>query len=341
MKPEWKRWLWSGAKLIAAVLILFFVGKQLLGDLERLDLSALEIHPGWLVASGALYLLGLLPSAWYWRHLHHQFGYPLGLYVALRAHYIGQVGKYVPGKALALAIRADLVHPHGVPYGVSVIISFYEVLTSMAAGGMVAAIIYVLDPPDLSEQLELAPNLRIDPQWAGLFLMALCGIPLLPGVFNFIIAKMTARIQVIELYRLPPVRYGTLLTGLFTTALGWWLQGLSLWAIMQTILPTPPALTLSSSAQCTAAVAFANVAGFVILVVPGGLGVREYLIALLLGTAGPKEFLAASAILLRLNWIVDETLLALGLYFIKPAPSPGMSAAIPGGFQTGGNQTQP
>jgi len=322
MKPQWKRWVWGGAKLILAIVILFFVGRQLLGDLAKLDLSQIHLQPAWLLASTVFYLAGLYPCVWFWRHLHGQFGYPLGFYAAFRAHYVGQVGKYVPGKALALAIRADLVHPFGVPYGVSIITSFYEVLTSMAAGGMVAAIIYVLDPPELSRPLTLTEGVQVDPQWAGLILMALCGIPLLPGVFNFIIAKMTSRIQVIELYRLPPVRYGTLLTGLLTTAIGWWLQGLSLWAILQTILPDPPPLTLSSSAQCAAAVAFANVAGFVILVVPGGLGVREFLIALLLGSAGPEEFLAASAILLRLNWIVVESLFALGLYCIKPTASP-------------------
>jgi uncharacterized membrane protein YbhN (UPF0104 family) len=331
MKPERKRWLWTGAKLIAAAAILLFVGRQLLGDMQKLDLSEVELSPGWILASAVLYLVGLFPSAWYWRHLHQEFGYPLSFYVAMRAHYVGQVGKYVPGKALALAIRAGLAHPFGVPYGVSVITSFYEVLTSMAAGGMVAALIYVIDPPILSKRLEFVAGWPIDPQWAGLLLMGVCGIPLLPGVFNLIIARMTSRIQAIELYRLPPVRYGTLLIGLLTTGIGWWIQGLSLWAILQTILPEPPPLTLSWAAQCTAAIAFANVAGFVILVVPGGLGVREYLIALLLGSAGSRGFLTACAILLRLDWIIAESLFALILYCIQPAPSPGMSAAIPGG----------
>ena len=330
MSPHWKRWLWNAAKIIAAALILFFAGKQLLGDLEKLNVDwsdsgavlALVPQPLWFIPSALLYLLALLPSVWYWRHLHHHFGYPLDAYVSIRSHYIGQVGKYVPGKALALAMRAALTHPYGVPYGVSVIISFYEVLTSMAAGGFVAALIYVVDPPALSDQLEVAPGWQLDPQWAGLILMGLCGIPLLPGVFNFVVAKMTANIQAFELYRLPPVRYVTLLLGMLATAGGWWVQGLSMWAMLQAVLPNPPALTLSSAAQCTAAIAFANVAGFVIIVVPGGLGVREYLLKVLLSFAGPEGLIAFAAIVLRLLWILSEALLALILYFVRPKPPP-------------------
>ena len=188
--------------------------------------------------------------------LHFKFGYPIPFYAGFRAHYIAQLGKYVPGKALALAIRADMTHPLGVPYGVSIIISFYEVLTAMAAGGIVAALIYVFEPPAGSEELLEELGLRIHPSVLGLILVAMCGLPLVPGVFNFAITKMTARLQVMELYRLPPVQFRTLLVGLFMTGIGWWLQGLGMWAMFVAVAPTPPELTLSWWAQLTAAVAF-------------------------------------------------------------------------------------
>jgi glycosyltransferase 2 family protein len=326
MKPQAKRWIWSGAKLIAAAVILFFVGRQLLGDLEKLDVdltnpqSLLSIvrRPGWLFASACLYLLSLLPSVWYWRHLHLQFLYPIDRYAAMRAHYIAQIGKYVPGKALAIWIRASLMHPFGVPYGVSVIISFYEVLTAMAAGGLLAALVYVIDPPIIEEPLVFR-DWELDPRWAALVLMGLCGIPLLPGVFNFIIGRMTAHLQAIELYRLPPVRYGTLLTGLLMTSIGWFVQGFSLWAMLQAVLPEPPALTLSWVGQCTAALAFATVLGFVIIVIPGGLGVRESCLSILLNAAGPIPYVVAAAILLRVVWIITECVVAGCFYLIQPS----------------------
>ena len=338
MTPTTKRWLGRAVKLVLALLILLFIGRQFYLDLaqpnvddpNRLAIYELYLRPVWLVASGALYLVGLAPSAWYWRHLHAKFGYPLPWWAAYRAHYIAQLGKYVPGKALAIAIRADLTHPFGVPYGVSIILSFYEVLTAMAAGALVAAIVYTVAPPE---------NLGLDwhPAWLGVILIGLCGVPLLPGVFNFVIAKLTARIQAVELYRLPPVRFGTLAIGLLTTAAGWWLQGLGWWAMLLAVLPQPPAPSFSLWAQCTASIAFANVAGFVIIVVPGGFGVRELLLNKLLSFAGPVPYIAAAAILLRLDWIVAEALFAFAAYWIKPAGE----GSEPAGSSTIGDQPKP
>ena len=307
----WKRWLVRGAKFVLAIVILFFVGWQFQRDLANLDRREIELRPGWLLASGGLYLVSLLPSAWFWRHLFGKFGYPMSVYAGVRAHLIGQLGKYVPGKAMAIAIRADLVHPAGVPYGVSIIASFYEVFTGMAAAAIVAAGIYAIEPPgDL--------NLGLHPLALGAVLIGLCGIPLLPAVFNFVIAKLTAKIQVIELYRLPPIRFGTLATGLLATAAGSCVQGLSVWAMLQAVVPNAPDLSVSSWAQCTAAIAFATVAGFAAFVIPAGFGVRESLMNMLLSPAGANPYIAIAVLLLRLVWIAAEALFAACTYWFKP-----------------------
>lgn len=319
MNPTTKRWLVRGIKLALAALVLFFVGRQFITDLQDPKLYEIEPHPLWLVASALLYMVGLFPSMWYWRHLHFKFGYPIPFYAGFRAHYIAQLGKYVPGKALALAIRADLTHPHGVPYGVSIIISFYEVLTAMAAGGMVAALVYAVDPPAGSEELLQDLGITLHPSWLGLVLVAMCGVPLVPSVFNFVIAKMTSKLQAIELYRLPPVEFRTLAAGLLLTGIGWWMQGLGMWAMFQAISPTPPQLTLSRLAEITAAVAFSNVAGFVIIVLPAGFGIREGLLYNLLKSVDDRVFVTATVILLRLAWIVAEVIVGFVLYLIKPS----------------------
>jgi glycosyltransferase 2 family protein len=319
MNPTTKRWLGRGVKLVLAAMILFFVGRQFLTDLQNPDLYKIKPDPAWLVASSALYMIGLFPSMWYWRHLHFKFGYPIPFYAGFRAHYIAQLGKYVPGKAIAIAIRADMTHPYGVPYGVSIIITFYEVLTAMAAGGIVAAIVYAIEPPIGSEELLHEVGIELHPSWIGLVLVAMCGIPLVPSVFNFIIAKLTSKLQAIELYRLPPVQFRTLASGLLMTSIGWWMQGLGMWAMFTAVMPTAPPLTLSGLAQLTAAVAFSNVAGFVIIVLPAGFGIRESLLYNLLKSVGDSVHVTASVILLRLDWIIAEMIVGLVLYLIKPA----------------------
>jgi len=137
-------------------------------------------------------------------------------------------------------------------------------------------------------------------------------------VFNLLVAKLTARIQAVQLYRLPPIRFATLSIGLLTNAVGWWAQGLSWWMMLQAVMPTPPELSVSIWAQCTASIAFANVAGFV-SGIPGGLGVREVLLGRLLKSLGEVEYIAWAAILLRLDWIAAEALFALCTFWVKPA----------------------
>ena len=55
----------------------------------------------------------------------------------------------------------------------------------------------------------------------GAVLIGLCGVPLLPGVFNFAVRKLTAKVQAVESYRLPPLRIGTLSAGLVASGVGW------------------------------------------------------------------------------------------------------------------------
>ncbi len=336
MNPDQKRWLWRGVKLCAALVVLVFVGVRFWRDLERLDFNAVQLRPGWLLASGGLYLLGTLPQAWFWRHVLGVFGYPVSVYGALRANLISQLGKYVPGKALAVLMRAHLVHCQGVPYGVSVISTIYEVFTGMAAGAMIACLVFVIDPPALVAGFKLHPALM------GSVLIALCGIPLMPGVFNFVIARLTARIQALELYRLPPVRFNTLGRGLLATGAGWWLQGLSVWAMFQAVVPEPRELTLSWWAQCTAAIAFASVAGFVAFFLPAGFGVREGLLLTLLGESDPPDpHVAVGVILLRLDWIIAEALFTLCTYWIKPAGARSELAGATNADQTIGGLPSP
>jgi len=74
------------------------------------------------------------------------------------------------------------------------------------------------------------------------------------------------------------------------------------------------------------AVALSYVAGFVILVAPGGLGIREFVLqetltprfvpALDSQTAAGLAVIVA--LLLRLSWTVAELVVALMLYFLHP-----------------------
>lgn len=315
-----RRFGWQLGKLILATAIVAVVGWQLVRDLNQLDVRQLHLRPGWLILSGTLYLLALGLSAWFWVLLLRRFGQQPEIVAALRAYYVGHLGKYLPGKAWALLLRAGLVHSPRVRVSAAIITSFYEVLTTMAAGALLAAVLFTLHPPTIL-------TLEWSPVWLGLALLAVVIVPLLPGVFNWAVDRLTARFRQIETLQLPRLGHSTLLLGLGLTLIGWALLGLSLWALLQGLLPQEQLLTLERWTRYTSINALAYVAGFLVLVAPGGVGVREFFLLQLLPSEladQPVHAVAAvtalAVLVLRLVWTGAEILLA-GLVWWFPGPS--------------------
>jgi hypothetical protein len=145
MRAWLRRW-WPALKVVLAVAILASVGWRLAWDLQDLRLGELELRPGWLAASGLLYVAALGFSGWFWVHLLRVFGQRPALWPAARAYYVSHLGKYVPGKAWALLLRGTMVRGPDVRLGVAILSSFYEVLTTMAAGALVAAALFAWQP---------------------------------------------------------------------------------------------------------------------------------------------------------------------------------------------------
>ncbi len=102
-----------------------------------------RLNPWWLVLSGLFYLAGLFPSGWFWHRLICSLGGQPTLGQTLRSYYIGHLGKYVPGKAMVIVLRAGLLRGQQVDVVLASATIFLETLTSMAVGALLAAVIIV------------------------------------------------------------------------------------------------------------------------------------------------------------------------------------------------------
>ncbi len=330
MKEWWRRWGWTVCKWLLALAILIGVGRQFYLNLSQLDLTTLTLRPEWVAVSAGLYLLALGGSAWFWRHLLRSFGQRPTLTATLRAYYIGHLGKYVPGKAWALLLRGNLVRGEGVRLGVAIITAFYEVLTTMASGALLAAVLFALQAPDAS-------GLALHPVLVGVLLLALVGVPLLPAVFNRLVARLAARFQTVESFRLPQLRGTTLAVGLAVTGCGWLLMGVSLWAMVQAVAPADHGLTPERWAGYTAMVGLSYVAGFLAFMMPSGVGVREGVLDVFLGpqlaeSVPQGQGLATVVVLvLRLAWTAAELAMAAVVYWLPGQPPSGRFTAGEGG----------
>jgi hypothetical protein len=314
-----KRWGWPFAKLMLGLAIVIAIGRQFFLDLGKLDLGEVKLQAGWLVASGVLYALALGCSAFFWQRLLLALDQRLTFPVAARGYYVGLLGKYLPGKAWALFLRAGLVAPE-VKQGVALITAFYEVFTTMASGSLVAALVFACWP--------LVHDLALPSALIAFLLVLLLGIPLIPPVFNRLMERLAKRFRNAEAFRLPPLRPGTLLVGLVIMACAWVFFGLSLWSVMQAVMDNPLPLNGPVLARYAAIMGLAYAGGFLIVVVPSGMGIRELILLKFLvpelaldGVSVVPEIVALAVLLLRLVWTATEVLVA-GLVFWLPVCKP-------------------
>ena len=319
MSEGWRRAWWPIVKALLAAVILGAVGWQFYADLRRLDWDDLHVQPAWLMLCGLLYLVGLGFSAWFWRLLLRTFDQHPRPLAVVRAYYIGHLGKYVPGKAWALFLRGALVQGANTRLSVAVVTAFYEVLTTMASGALLAAVIFIVRPPVVS-------GLTWSPLFTGVFLLALLAVPLFPAVFNRVVGRLAKRFEKLDAFRQPRVNARTLASGLAITALCWPLLGLSVVFMLWAVLPDAPAFSLATWAHVTAAVGLAYVAGFLAIVLPSGVGVREYVLLRLLASEGTEALIALTVLLLRVVWTAAE-LFTAGVLWWFPGPRPALALA--------------
>jgi uncharacterized membrane protein YbhN (UPF0104 family) len=280
-------------------------------DLRERQFRINQIHPGWLVLGGLFYLTGLVPCWLFWQRTLHAMGQRPRWIESLRAYYIGSLGKYVPGKALVVVVRTGFVRSERCDTTVAAVSVFVETLTMMAVGAFVAAAVLGSMYAHHTWLVALA---------IGLMLCA--GVPTAPPIFRRLVRLVGVKKVNPDIdSALGGLDFRLMLYGWVTVGLGWLLLGLSLWATLQAIPTTTTSpVMLSDLPLVTACVALALVAGFLSLL-PGGIGIREYVVMTLIAVPFGEGAAAISAVLLRLVWLLAELLLAGGLYLVKPRDS--------------------
>jgi glycosyltransferase 2 family protein len=336
---------WPYLKAVLALAILVGIGRQfaqalrvsergLWGSLR--DLGERLHHPGWIVLSGVFYAAGLGFSAAYWCLLLRALGYRASIPRLVRGYYIGQLGKYLPGKAWALVMRAGAAAGPDLPLSVGILTSFYEVLTTMAGGALTAAIIlWFLAPAKtagfewqsvwniflLQAGEEVAHDRNILVAVALIFFTPLV-LLITPVLFNRIIRRINRFAPFAA--DAPHLRPIHLFMGLVVTSGTWLTFGLSGWSMLCGLMLEPPPFELEPACRIAAYIALAYVAGFFILVVPSGLGVREYFLLLCLAPeltrflpVGEAAAVAAVLVLmLRLVWTIADLVMAALVYWL-------------------------
>jgi hypothetical protein len=313
-RTPWKRSAKLAVKAVVAVVVLWAVGRHV--GRSWADLRAHgglpRVEPVWFVAGGVLYLAGLAACGVFYGAILRASATPVGTPAALRAYLISHLGKYVPGKAMVVVMRVGLSSPYGARPATAAFATFYETLVMMAAGSALAAVAFATGPrPVQLWALALAAGLTVA------FLVVVD-----PAVFPRAWGLASTPFKGVDPGSRPRLTRGLLAEGLLWTLAGWLFLGLSQAAVVRAVDPAgvAPGLWL----YVAGAVAFATVAGFVVAVLPGGLGVREGVLMTTLAPAVRDQNTAAiAALALRLTWVAAEVAAALALAAVRPArPEP-------------------
>ena len=263
-----------------------------------------------IVAAGLVYSAGLAPGALVFQSALRCLGYRLNFDDVFAAQIEGHLGKYVPGKAMVVVIRAGRLHRTGLPLAIGSVGVFMETISMMAVGAAIGGCLVFFLPV---------------PSWiafAGFGAGVVAMVPTVP----FILKHVVKRIGKVD----ADPSWDFFFTAWCWQLTAWVLIG-SAFTLLVMSLPGVDFGAVATStvfAASTAAISLAMVVGFASLL-PGGAGVRELTLTLILTpVVGVSQALLA-AILARLVFIAVELMAAalIRLYKAK-LPKPDLISRV-------------
>ncbi len=287
-------------------------------DLQNTRMDWKSIRIVWIPLSCVFGFFSILMPGILWWIVLRSFHADPPFLPTQAAYAVGSLGKYVPGKAMVPIMRSASMRKWGVPISASILGVIVETLLSLSAAGTLGAITLCASRP---------------PRW--LFLVsiaaALCSIiPTIPPIFNWMLKQVAKR------KRLPRIEkdgqrnsheigWSLVCRCWLLAVIGWILMGTSLFAAVAAVSPQvlrdafPEFLAgvysgdIATSLQlwvlCIATASLAFVIGFLSML-PGGAGVRELIVTLLLAPIVGYAPALAAAVLYRITNLVSELAMA-------------------------------
>ncbi|MBA2459758.1 MAG: flippase-like domain-containing protein [Gemmatimonadales bacterium] len=284
-------WIRAGQWAIGLAILAFAV-RALARNWDELRAQPLEwrIEPAWLLLSAltvwAMYAL-LIAG---WRSMLGAWGQRLDRWTAARIWTVSSLGKYLPGKIWAIAGMALMAREAGVaPWaatGSAVVLQMLAVGTGAAVVGLTGARALEEARPGSG----VALGFLVAAAAAGV------GLLLWPPALRWLLRRLAPEAGERAAPAAGPVAFG-----IVVNLAAWTGYGAALWLLARGLLPGAELGLVPAIAVFTAS----YLAGFLALIAPGGLGVREGVFILML--QGPLGIGAATALALASRVLLTIT----------------------------------
>ena len=268
--PRSLRTLLTGVFLLAVV---WFGGRSLFGQWDAVQALRAELSTRWSLVALSSVLVGVsyLVLIQTWRLTVGAWGERLGFREAARIWFISNLGRYLPGKVWQIGAMGVMAQEAGVSsvaaVGSALVVSLVHVIIGFAVVGLTGRDLFVSLVP---------PGTPLTPILTLAVVLVLIAPRLLP-----VIASGASRLlrRPFTLPRLP-------IRAIWVAAVGsgaaWVLFGLAYHLLGIGLLRH----ATGDAADSVAVFTLSYLAGFLALIAPGGIGVREGVMALLLTRAG-------------------------------------------------------
>ena len=282
------RWLGPAVAVAASVFVVRVLSREWPAAREALRNASLR----WTAAAAVLALAAMVAMALPWRRVLRLFGVSVSLGATVGMYFAGEIGKYLPGGVWPVVGRGELAHRAGIARSsayASVALSLVTLylaaavtgaaLLPLPGAGSMPLVAFVLVPAAAAAMVALNPRL-------------------LAGGLNTA-ARVLRRPLVLE-----PPRWRSSLSLVALYVPAWALVAVATWCVARSLEPAAGLVDVGGAAVVS------WLAGFVVVGVPGGVGVREATFVALAGGL-PAGAAAATAVVARLLFVAVDAAGAL------------------------------
>jgi hypothetical protein len=288
------KWAFAAAVLVAGYLYVSSKWAQVSHAFSTVD-------PLLIVLAVVFVVIALIFSMLSWLVVWPAFQVRLPVLQGARVFFVSQIGKYLPGSVWPIAAQAQMAKEVGLSRSSSIVLSLISMLVSIAVGLAMGSLIAPF----------INPHLLHDYWWLALVGIALVCC-LIPRVMRFGVRLA------LRLLRRPEAAFdytgGVALRAALLQAANWLFAGLQLWVILIGLGLDPWTSLLPS----IAAMPLAFCLGILLIPFPAGLGVREFVITLVLSTVTTPDIAVTAAIMSRIVYaFCDFALAGVGLLLAR------------------------
>lgn len=278
-----KRLLRHIAQFVITAVFLGFIGWALAGRWSDVKDVIGNLTARSLLLSLAAAVAAVWCSFMSWRAVLADFGHRVHIKGSMRVYFVGQLGKYLPGKVWPVVTQMRLGRTYDVPGRSSAAAVLIAMLMSLGTSLLVTICI-----------LPILGDSAFAQYWWTLLVLPLAVVALWPGILNALLNRVT-RLLKREPMPKPLTAQGIIRSAAWSMS-GWLFYGVHLWILLIDLGAGGSDLVIRSIGAFAGSWAI----GFLLAIMPAGVGPREVALVVLIGPAVGEPVALVAAVVSRL-----------------------------------------